>query len=142
MLGVEDGAVHEGCHQAFKLRAIEASGPHGLEPLALPLFSVSVSLIAPVLVLCAVCTGKTALAFLEAGKIMIAAGIVLMTLSILHVQNLTHDCRWWGDHHHHHAQRCHQSFALFVSSTMLMGVSQAILLGRLLSRATKHERKS
>lgn len=118
------------CHVAFKNRAIEASSNHGVEALGIAIFAALANLV-PALLLFLVTFvqhPETMSSMLETGKLFIAANLVLMLLSIHHIESLTHDCRWWGDFHHGNSDVCHEGFSLYCVATIAMCISNVTLV--------------
>lgn len=116
------------CPKVTKSRAIEGSSSTAAEQLAIPILAVITACIPAIVSFGSILCVPKYLPFLEFVKIMLATSLVLLILGIQTVQNLTFDCRWWGDGHHGNAQKCHDGLNLYVAATALLMLGQCVLL--------------
>ena len=62
------------------------------------------------------------------GKVLIGVNIATLLMTIRIVDNLTFDCRWWGNHNHGNADECHAGLNLYVAGSVLLISCQMALL--------------
>merc|ERR1711907_336965 len=123
----DDVGHSDGCFDALKSRAIEGSNDYSAEQLAVPILSTCLSCIPAVLTVLGTMFDK-ALGLLEASKVFLATNVVFLVLGIRAIQDLTFDCRWWGNQHHGNAKACHDGFYLYIAATALLAVAHLFVL--------------
>jgi len=128
------------CVTSLRTRAVEGSSQWSGEQFALPIFVQLMALLPCLLTLIAVVFDK-AFVLIEIGKIFVAVNISVLLMTIRIVDNVTFDCRWWGDRHHGNADECHTGLALYVVGSVLLIASQVSLL-TLAVIFVEHERKA
>jgi hypothetical protein len=69
-----------------------------------------------------------ALGLLETSKVFLATNMVFLVLGIRAIQDLTFDCRWWGNQHHGNAAKCHDGFNLYIAATALLALAHLCVL--------------
>merc|ERR1712086_998450 len=123
----DDQGHSEGCLDTLMLRAIEGSNDIGAEQLAIPILATVLSCIPAALTFFGTLFDK-ALGLLETSKVFLATNIVFLVLGIRAIQDLTFDCRWWGNHHHGNSQACHDGFNLYIAATALLAAAHLCVL--------------
>merc|ERR1712216_153967 len=116
-----------GCLESVKSRAIEGSNDYSAEQLAIPILSTCLSCI-PAILTCLGTMFDKALGLLEASKVFLASNLVFLVLGIRAIQDLTFDCRWWGNQHHGNAKACHDGFYLYIAAASLLAVAHLFVL--------------
>lgn len=117
----------KGCVNSLKMRAIEGSTDSSAEQLAIPILASCLACIPATLTFLGTLFDK-ALGLLETSKVFLATNIVFLVLGVRAIQDLTFDCRWWGDTHHGNAQACHDGFNLYIAATALIASSFLVIL--------------
>jgi len=117
----------EGCVDVLKMRAIEGSSDYSAEQLAIPILATCLASIPAVLTFLGTMLDH-ALPLLETSKIFLAMNTVFLVLGVRAVQDLTFDCRWWGNWHHGNGQACHDGFNLYIAAAIILSVAQLSLL--------------
>eukprot|EP00656_Telonema_subtile_P050808 TRINITY_DN667_c0_g1_i1.p1 TRINITY_DN667_c0_g1~~TRINITY_DN667_c0_g1_i1.p1 ORF type:complete len:250 (-),score=74.55 TRINITY_DN667_c0_g1_i1:193-942(-) len=115
------------CIPVLKMRAIEGSSDYSAEQLAIPILATCLASIPAMLTFLGTMLDNT-LPLLETSKIFLAMNTVFLVLGTRAIQDLTFDCRWWGNQHHHNADACHQGFNLYVAAAIILSVAQVALL--------------
>merc|ERR1712178_79034 len=123
----DDLGHSDGCLYTLKLRAIEGSNDVSAEQLAIPILSTCLACI-PAMLTCLGMVFDKALGLLEASKVFLATNLVFLVLGIRAIQDLTFDCRWWGDQHHHNSTACHDGFNLYIAATTLLAAAHLCVL--------------
>merc|ERR1711934_145228 len=124
---VDDTGNHEGCLYTLKNRAIEGGDSTSAEQLAIPILATVLSCLPAILTFLGTIFDK-ALGLLETSKVFLATNMVFLVLGIRAIQDLTFDCRWWGDHHHGNSQACHDGFNLYIAATALLAAAHLCVL--------------
>jgi hypothetical protein len=109
----------DGCLYTLKSRAIEGSNDMSAEQLAIPILSTCLACI-PAMLTCLGMVFDQALGLLEASKVFLATNVVFLVLGIRAIQDITFDCRWWGDQHHGNSKKCHEGFNLYIAASALL----------------------
>lgn len=52
---------------------------------------------------------------------------MFLVLGIRVIQDLTFDCRWWGNQHHENGKACHEGLNLYVASSLLLLLGQCYI---------------
>merc|ERR1719253_1638321 len=124
----KDEAEPGKCYKQLKMRAIEGSSDYSAEQLAIPILATVLSAIPAILTFVGTMLDKEALALLETSKIFLAMNGVFLIIGCRTIQDLTFDCRWWGDFHHGNGAECHDGFNLYIASAILLCIAQTLLL--------------
>eukprot|EP00658_Telonema_sp_P-2_P037115 TRINITY_DN2672_c0_g1_i2.p1 TRINITY_DN2672_c0_g1~~TRINITY_DN2672_c0_g1_i2.p1 ORF type:complete len:226 (+),score=46.17 TRINITY_DN2672_c0_g1_i2:192-869(+) len=117
----------DGCMNVLKFRAIEGSNDYSAEQLAIPILATCLSSIPAILTFLGTLLDK-ALPLLESAKIFLAMNTVFLVLGVRAIQDLTFDCRWWGNWHHDNGKACHDGFNLYIAAAIILVVAQLALL--------------
>lgn len=123
----DENGHSDGCIDVIKLRAIEGSDDLSAEQLAIPILATVMSCLPAMLTFFGTLFDK-ALGLLETSKVFLATNIVFLVLGIRAIQDLTFDCRWWGDQHHHNSTACHDGFNLYIAATTLLAAAHLCVL--------------
>jgi len=126
--GGAEQAKTQSCQRVAKSRAIEGSSSGAAEQLAIPITAVATSCIPAVVTFFTVLFCPNFLSLLEFAKYWLAGSLVFLVLGIRVIQDLTFDCRWWGNQHHENGKACHEGLNLYVASSLLLLLGQAMLL--------------
>merc|ERR1712216_503882 len=117
----------DGCMNVLKSRAIEGSNDYSAEQLAIPILATVVSCVPAFLTVLGTMFDK-ALGLLETSKVLLATNMVFLVLGIRAIQDLTFDCRWWGNQNHGNAEACHDGFNLYIAATTLLAAAHLVVL--------------
>jgi len=123
----DDQGHSEGYVETLKSRAIEGGDSASAEQLAIPILATCLSCLPAILTFFGTMFDK-ALGLLETSKVFLATNMVFLVLGIRAIQDLTFDCRWWGNQHHGNASRCHDGFNLYIAASALLAAAHLCVL--------------
>jgi len=93
------GPTFQDCLFVTKSGAIEGGSDESYEALVIPLFSACTPIVPAVMLIIAsfISNERTLLGMLEMGKIFLMLSVSLLVISVLEVNRLTFDCRWYSE---------------------------------------------
>jgi len=117
------------CTKMSKFRAIEGSiSSRVSEQVTIPVLAVVMACVPAIVTFISILWCPRYLALLEFAKYWLASSLIFLVLGIRVVQDLTFDCRWWGNQHHGNGKNCHDGLSLYVAAAILLLLGQIVLL--------------
>jgi len=114
------------CKYVFLKKAIEGSSDYSLEQLAVPIMTVLLSTVPPVIIFVGTLCTKM-IGTLESSKFFLSGVAVLNIISIGIVDRLTFDCRWWKQHNDNQ-DKCKTAFNVFTAGAFFNCLTMIALL--------------
>lgn len=108
---------------------IEGSSADGYEQLTVPIIASTLALVPGAALLIATCISneRTLLSLLEAGKIFLVLDGILLLISVVEVNRLTFDCRWYTDNLHNNRVACKSGQQKVMAGAILLFICEGVL---------------
>lgn len=126
-----NGVANSICWHVPKMAAIEGRGDRAQsEQVTIPMIAAVFGIIPAICfaISTTIRNQRTLLALLESGKAFFAANSVLLVMSVIRLDRLTFDCRYWNNVRHGNTHACQQGYGLYIGGAITVFVCQLALL--------------
>jgi len=113
-----------------KMRAIEGGDGGGNEQLWIPIMSAIVGLLPPAALLTStiIRNEKFLLGLLEVGKVFLAFNGACLAMSIVRLDTLTFDCRFFPNSLHKNSDDCEEGFKEYIAGAIILFATEVLLV--------------
>jgi len=142
-LNGENRADASTCFWAQKMRCIEGEDGSSSDQLVIPIVSSCLGMLPGIMLIIStiIRNERCLFSLMECGKAFMLMSSTLLVTSILLVDRLTWDCRWYEHVEHGNTDKCRGGYIFFCVGATILLVCQACLLAFLISYEEKHRRK-